>query len=251
MNAKVTTEDVMKALDSLQEGFDGEVKKATEQDLDQPEGGDLGNPAKEKLSDAVAKKACKKGEDEGADADKKDEDDAEKARKSLSEVPEEVQTKIEVSDFLKSLVDHNVEGLTKLAGFIAKSDKVQEARYDEITTLVENLAKSQAKIGIVLKAVCEKIGIIENSPAAPKAEKVQKSEATAPERTFKSGLETEKADEQIFKGLSTDPVVARSQLSNALCDLVMKGEAQDMDVINFESAGFIRPELVGKLKGKF
>jgi len=256
--SKVTPEDVMKALDSLQEGFDGEtVKKASEQDLDQPEGGDLGNPAKDKMSDAAKGKSCAKGEGEEEDEDsledKKEDAFEKKAKKSFAEVPEEVQTKIEVSDFLKSLVDHNVDGLTKLAGFIAKSDKVQESRYDGICELVEGLAKSQAKIGIVLKAVCEKIGIIENSPAAKaqRSDAVQKSEAAAPERLFKSGLETEKETEQVFKGLSGDPMVAKSQLSNALCDLVMKGEAQDMDVINFESAGFIRPELIGKLKGKF
>jgi hypothetical protein len=259
---KVKTEDVLKALDSLQEGFEQEaIEKSSEQDLDQPEGADLGNPVKEKMSDeAKSAKKMKKGElkieheaeDEEEDEDEDEGEDMEKkmkAKKSFSELPEEVQTKIEVSEFLKSLVDHNVDGLKKLADFVAKSDNAQETRYNELSEVVEGLAKSQAKIGIVLKAMCEKLNIIENAPAvAPKSETVAKSQVG--ERTFNSGLEAEKGEEPVFKSLSTDPIMAKSQISNALCDLVMKGEATDMDVINFESAGFISPELVNKLKGK-
>lgn len=173
-----------------------------------------------------------------------------KAKKSFAnELPEEVQTKIEVSEFLKSLVDHNVDGLKKLADYVAKSDAAQEGRYEDLAGVVEGLAKSQAKIGIVLKAMCEKLNIIENSPAnSVKSDMVAKSQKA--ERTFSSGLESEKGEEPMFKSISNDPVLAKSQISNALCDLVMKGEATDMDVINFESAGFISPELVNKLKGK-
>ena len=41
---------------------------------------------------------------------------------------------------------------------------------------------------------------------------------------------------------------AKSQIANAMCDLVRKGEANDLDVIGFESGGYIRPEIVTKLK---
>jgi hypothetical protein len=257
---KVKTEDVLKALDSLQEGFEEEVVKASEQDLDQPEGADLGNPVKEKMSDeAKSMKKVKKAEEMEEEEGEEDEEEGEdmemekkmKAKKSFAgDLPEEVQTKIEVSEFLKSLVDHNVDGLKKLADYVAKSDAAQETRYSELNEVVEGLAKSQAKIGVVLKAICKKLNIIENSPAtAPKSEIVAKSQTNA-ERTFSSGLETEKGEEPVFKSLSNDPIMAKSQISNALCDLVMKGEATDMDVINFESAGFISPELVNKLKGK-
>jgi hypothetical protein len=275
---KVKTEDVLKALDSLQEGFDDEVVKASEDDLDQPEGADLGNPAKDKMSDAAKAKKMKKGElkiehesededeekpmmkmkkmkkaeEEEEEGEEEEEEDMEmsykKAKKSFGELPDEVQTKIEVSEFLKSLVDHNVDGLKKLSEFVAKSDSAHEARFSDLNDVVEGLAKSQAKIGVVLKAICEKLNIIENSPAtAPKTEVFAKSNAT--ERAFNSGLE-EKNEEPVFKSLSNDPILAKSQISNALCDLVMKGEASDMDVINFESAGYISPELVNKLKGK-
>lgn len=288
---KVKAEDVLKALDSLQAGYDDEVVKASEQDLDQPEGADLGNPAKDKMSDeAKSKKGMKKAEpkkeideedegeeDEGeelemskkshaesaemeeheseeheeeeSEAEEKKEHKKMKAKKSFAELPEEVQTKIEVSDFLKSLVDHNVDGLTKLASYVAKSDSANETRFTELTEVVEGLAKSQAKIGIVLKAMCEKLNIIENSPAqVTKSDIVSKSQKA--ERSFNSGLETEAGEEPVFKSVSNDPIIAKSQISNALCELVIKGEATDMDVINFESAGFISPELVSKLKGK-
>lgn len=239
----VTPEDVLKALNSLQEGND-EVVKASDSDLDQPEGADLGNPAKDKLS-SKAPAPVKKGEGEEEEDDEDMDDSMDK-----SELPEEVQTKIEVSDFLKSLVDHNVEGLNKLAGHIAKSDAANDTRFADVTEAIEGLAKSQAKIGIVLKALCEKMGVIENSPARPaaKAETVAKSEAVV-ERQMASALESEKGEEKMFKSLSENPAIAKSQISNAICDLVMKGQATDMDVINFESAGFISPELASKLKG--
>jgi hypothetical protein len=202
-------------------------------------------------SKAPVKKGDEEAEEEGEDGDLDEEPEMDKSKTKKSELPEEVQTKIEVSDFLKSLVDHNVSGLTRLAEVIAKSDSANDARVNELQDAVESLAKSQANIGIVLKALCEKMGVIENSPArkAPKAETFVKSEAVA-ERQMASGLESEKPEEKMFKSLSENPVIAKSQISNALCDLVMKGQATDMDVINFESAGFISPELVSKLNGK-
>jgi hypothetical protein len=259
---KVTKDQVEKALASLEEtlGGDGEdqVSKASEQDLDQPEGADMGNPAKDKMSDtAKGKKKVAKAEASEEDGDG-DEDDmemaakAKKAKKSFSEeLPEEIQTKIDVSEFLKSLVDHTGEVIDGLRTHVAKSDLGHEARYGELSEAVEDIQKSQAKIGVVLKAICQRIGIIENAPARPAkaaTETVAKS-AAGSDRKFASGLEGDEGkEEKTFKSLSENPMIAKSQLASALCDLVKKGEANDLDVIGFESGGYIRPELVTKLK---
>jgi len=256
---KVSKEQIEKALKSLEAILETDeaaedVSKASDGDLDQPEGADLGNPAKEKMSAAAKAKKAAKSED--ADMDDEEEEDEEpvmkkKAQKSFAEeMPEEIQTKIDVSEFLKSLVDHTGECIDGLRSYVAKSDMNHEARYEGLNEAVEGLQKSQAKIGIVLKAICEKIGVLESAPAhAPKAETVAKSEAAKPaEKTFKSGLEADKGEEKVFKSLSDNPVIAKSQISSAMCDLVKKGLATDLDVIGFESNNYISPEIAAKLK---
>lgn len=263
---KITKNQVEEALSSLEKALaEGDIVKASEDDLDQPEGGEL-DPAQggEKLSDAAkakkAKKAMSKGElkieHESDDEDEEDEEEDEgeemekkyksKAKKSFYEdMPEEIQTKIDVSEFLKSLVSHTGETIDSLSNAVAKSDKRNENRYSELVEAVEDVQKSQAKIGIVLKAICERIGVIESAPArAAKSEMVAKSGA---DRQFSSAL-AEESQEKVFKSLSENPSIAKSQMANALCELVRKGEASDMDVIGFESGGYIRPELVSKLK---
>jgi hypothetical protein len=258
MGKKITKSDVEAALDSFETAHES-LNKASEQGLEQPEGADLGNPVKEKMSDAAkAKKpmvACKADmdEEETHEGDEEREEEApampmmKKTKKSFSEdMPEEIQTKIDVSEFLKSLVDHTGECIDELAENVAKSERRLEGRYTDLTSAVEDVQKSQAKIGIVLKAICQRIGIIENQPArAQKSETVAKSGAS--ERKFASGLEGEEA-EPVFKSLSKSPAIAKSQISEGLCDLVRKGEANDLDVIGFETNGFIRPELMPKLK---
>jgi hypothetical protein len=245
----ITKEQVEKALDEL------EISKASEQDLDQPEGADMGNPAKEKMSDMAKdkKKKVKKseGEEEEKDMDEDEEEEMDKAKKSFHDLPEEVETKIDVSDFLKSLVEHTAESIDSIAQAVTKSQAETVGNYNELAGAVEDIQKSQAKIGVVLKALCEKVGIIENAPAqAPKAETVAKSdnENVVAERVFKSGLEENKGEEPMFKSLNENPHVAKSQISNALCELVKSGKATDMDVIGFESNQYIRPEIVTELK---
>lgn len=267
----VSKEQVVKALADLESGLsDEQVSKASEKDLDQPEGADLGNPAKDKLSSKApapgkAAKPVAKSDDGDADdlegdsdADEKGEKEGKEgkeapmppvAKKSFAEsAPEEIQTKIDVSDFLRSLVDHTGAAIDGLKDQLAKSNAASEDAYAELAGAVEDIQKSQAKIGVVLKAVCERIGVIENAPAAaPKAETIAKSDAGKPvEREFQ-GMDSG-AEQPMFKSLNENPVIAKSQISDAICELVRKGEATDMDVIGFESNSFIRPEVVGKLK---
>jgi hypothetical protein len=275
----ITVEKVNEALSALEKGLDldDDFEKASEQDLDQPEGSDFEGKntnmkGKKKMSDDApgpdkSKKAAKSFSEEddlersfkkktkkAIEADEQteeededtEEDDMEMSKKSFAEdLPEEIQTKIDVSDFLKSLVDHTGETIDSLRGYIAKSDVAQETRYDELNESVEDIQKSQAKIGVVLKAICERIGVIETSPAAPRANGIAKSEVAT--REFNDASQ-EGQPEKVFKSLSENPQIAKSQISESLCDLVRKGEATDLDVIGFESGGYIRPELVTKLK---
>jgi hypothetical protein len=303
MGKKITKSDVENALDSFEETH-AKLSKASEDDLDQPEGADLGNPEKKKMSDAAkgkkpnpfmkkeeeheeeeehedeeheeksmdgedeekSKKSYKMKSKKAMDADHVDEDESHgdhhkamkmkamkmkamemKAKKSFSEdMPEEIQTKIDVSEFLKSLVDHTGTCIDELATEVSKSERRIAGRYNELTSAVEDVQKSQAKIGIVLKAICQRIGIIENAPAQTrKSESVAKSGGV--DRKFSSGLEGDAEAAPVFKSLSKNPAVAKSQISEVLCDMVRKGEAQDLDVIGFETNGYIRPDLMPKL----
>lgn len=271
----ITQEDVEKALQHLEDGLD--LSKASEQDLDQPEGSDFDGKntnmkGKKKLSDEApgpdkspkgAKKSFASDEDAEeinkakackADGEEYDEDeegeDMEKTNKSFAEsLPDEVQTKIDVSDFLRSLVDHTGEAIDNLRSGMTKSMAASEDRVSELFGAVEDIQKSQAQIGVVLKAICEQIGVVGNSPAqAEKADTVAKSNGVA-ERNFSNSVADEGSDDEpMFKSLSPNPAIAKSQLSSALCDLVKSGKATDMDVIGFESGGYIRPELVQELK---
>ena len=282
----VTKEQVSNALDDLEKGlpFDDDISKASETDLDQAEGSDFDGKnknmkGKKKMSDDApgpdkSPKAAKKSfSDEGEsdetttkgmkykaddggdmDYDEEEEDDMDKSKKAkksfADEMPDEIQTKIDVSEFLKSLVNHTAESVDALREYVAKSDIAHETRYGDMVEAIEDVQKSQAKIGVVLKAVCEKIGIIEKSPARqPKAEtNISKSQVA--DRQFENPRAEgdEPVQEKMFKSLSANPREAKLQMSNALCDLVKSGDASDLDVIGFESGGYIRPELVTKLQ---
>jgi len=251
----VSKDQVLKALDALEIQLEEEtVAKGDgvgEEQMNNAEGADLGNPAKEKLSDKSKAAKAMEPEEQESEEDDEEGEDMEKmsyGKKSFQEeMPEEVQTKIDVSEFLKSLVDHTGNVIDELRNGVAKSEAAHESRYNELNDVIGDVMQSQAKIGVVLKAICERIGVIENAPARPaKADTVAKSGEKV-ERNFASGLEGE-GNEKVFKSLSDNPVVAKSQIANAICDLVKKGEASDLDVIGFESTSFIRPEIATKLK---
>ena len=132
---------------------------------------------------------------------------------------------------------------------VCKMQKISK----ELVEKLEDVQKSQAKLGVVLKAICEQIGVISNEPAREaKAETNAISKSDVVERKFENPSADEDGSQgnKLFKSLSDNPLIAKSQISEALCDLVKKGEAADTDVIGFESGGYIRPELVGKLKEK-
>jgi len=164
-------------------------------------------------------------------------------------LPEEIQTKIDVSDFLRSLVDHTGDAIDGLRDSLCKSEDLHNEQFENLTEAVGEIQQSQAKIGVVLKAVCERIGIIEKSPARePKAETdIVKSEEPV-ERKFESALGDTDNSKSVFKSLSQNPQIAKAQMATAICDLVKKGDAIDMDVITFESNGHIRPEVYTKLQ---
>lgn len=253
----ITAEQVSKALEEIAPA----LSKASENDLDQPEGADMGWPseAKKPMSDEAKKdkksKMAKKSEaeyDDEGDEDEEEEMDM-KAKKSFSEgLSDEVQSKIEVSEFLRSLVEHTGDTIEDLRLTVAKSQRASSDRIESVAKSLDELHENQAKIGVVLKAICEKIGVIENAPQESKAVVAKSEGEDMPvERTFKSGLDADEGEEPIFKGLSENPMIAKSQITNAMLELVKSGSAEDVDLINFESSGFISPEVQSKLKNHF
>ncbi len=264
--SKVTPEMVEKALASLDATLGEEiVSKASENDLDQPEGADLGNPAKEKMSDeakaakakADAEEGIKKGKEEPAteedeSEDEEGEEDLEMSKKAVkkSELPEEIQTKIDVSEFLKSLVDHTTEAIDTLAESVIKSEEASNTKFEALSNSIVEIQKSQAKIGLVLKALCEQAGILASAPKRVVKSETTLAKSAVAERSFAQEPVENAGEEKMFKSLSDNPMMAKSQITEALIDLVKSNKCTDMDLINFESTSYLRPEVVEHLKMK-
>ena len=246
----IKKEEVSKALDDLGQKLDEEnISKASEQDLDQPEGADLGGGhMKDKMSDKAPPPDKSKKAKKSESAEDEQEKEMETKKSYGEDLPEEITTKIEVSDFLRSLVDHTGEAVDNLRSMVLKSDEVHQDRYDTLCDAIEEVQKSQAKVGTVLKAICERIGVIENAPAhEPKSETTVKSDQPV-ERKFENPEDDGDKPEPMFKSLNANPLIAKAQVSDAICSLVKKGEAKDTDVITFETVGHIRPEVAAALK---
>jgi hypothetical protein len=244
----IKKEEIVKALKELEDVLTPEqaadVDKSSQSEpfLDNAEGDDLdGGHMSNKMSDSAKEGSGKEGQ-------KKMKKDGKKSfRDDLSE---EVETKVEVSDFLKSLVNTTGDAIDNLRESLTKSQGANDGRFSELAEAVEDIQKSQAKLGVVLKAICEQIGVIGNEPASkPKAEQTVAKSGVA-ERKFENPTEDGEQSGKMFKSLSDNPLIAKSQISEALCELVRKGEAADTDVIGFESGGYINPTLVSKLKEK-
>lgn len=248
----IKKEDIEKALGDLEGILEEEtVSKASEQDLDQPEGSDFDGKnehmKKKKLSDEAPSPDSSK---KSMNSEEFDKGDTMYKKSFTDELPEEIETKIDVSEFLRSLVDHTGQAIDGLRDELAKSEESYHEATTDLAEAVEEVQKSQAKIGVVLKAICERIGIVENAPATTAQATTEVTKSEVAERTFENG-QVETAEEPMFKSLDANPNIAKSQMSNALCDLVKSGKATDMDVIGFESGGYIRPELVKELKTVF
>jgi len=160
-------------------------------------------------------------------------------------LPVEVETKVEVSSFLKSLVDHTAQQVNGLRDFVVKSDRAQDSRFEEIMERLDDTSESIGNLGIVLKALCEKVGIIGDKPASSKSiEGISKSE-----RTFENTLEEgaveapTTSEEGFYKSLAgKDSLTVKKAITDAMCDLVKKGNLSQEDVINFETFSFVTPE---------
>lgn len=230
----ITKDDVSKALSKLDLSKSGEVSKSG--DLGPTEGaaeekGDLEAPGESMAHEAGESKAKEASE-------KKKGDDDESKKSFYDDMPSEVEAKVEVSTFLKSLVDHTAGQINGLRDFVVKSDKAQDARYEDLMDSINGLAKSMGNVGIVLKAVCERIGVIENEPMQPKA--VIKSAVI--EKTFVA-MEGAPEGEGLYKSLGNkSPMEVRKGISDAMMELVKKGEMKDTDLINFETFGYVTPE---------
>lgn len=262
----IKMEDVSKALTELEEV----LEKASDDDLTEAEGSDLdsgihegnelskdsnedeGASGAEKKSPKAAKSATAKHdeeEEEEEEEEKKPKKEEEEMKSLKDRADAEIEAKIEVSEFLKSLHDGLNDTLESMAQVVTKSAELYDTRAKGLEAQIADLQQNQAKIGLVLKAMCEQMGMIGNKRAnEPKS--VQKSGAKpgAPaERQFidpKQVLDDAAEKSKMWPGLSDNPVIAKSQLLNVALDLAKGGKIEQTDVINLESNGHIRPEIV-------
>ena len=248
----ITRDDVANALSAIEKAMDGD-----DDDLNSPNGAADGGSSD-------GKDLSSPGEDMNATYGNKKKKGKDGAMKSQVQTPEDfnkslppaVETKVEVSDFLKSLVDHNAGCMDKLRDTVVKSEMAAEDRMDEVMESVEEIQKSLGNFGVVLKAICERIGIIENQPASvaksqtsATVAKSQTAERNFADMTVSSEAEVTPQGDGMYKSLANkSPAIQKSLIAEAICDLVKKGEAAEEDVINFETYSYVAPELDSKLR---
>lgn len=186
---------------------------------------------KDKKKDEVAKGKNpfeKKDEEEDEKEDKK----VEKSLMDFANEDEEVSKGFDVSNFLASF-----------AGVVAKSQNASESRIksDILSALAEadagnaefqkSLAEAVVNVGEAIQAITQRLDQIESGPA----------------RGAKSVTGAQVINKGGFDGGETP--LTKSQVSDALADMVMKGQLQAHDVFNFEAnGGQISPELEAKVR---
>lgn len=244
--------DVIKALEKIESVVKGgEPKNAKDlnsangaADGDEEDGKDLSAPGKDMNATYGNKKEEGKGKTMKSQT-------PESFYKSL---PDQVTAKVEVSDFLKSLVNSISESSDRLSQSIVKSSEAAEARMDDVNDEIESIHKSLANVGIVLKSLCEAVGVISNQEAAaPKAATTATQSTEVVQKSFvdpNAGAEAENPKgEAIYKSLDgKTKEIQKSMISGGIWELVQKGEATDLDMIAFETNNTISPELDGKLR---
>lgn len=165
---------------------------------------------------------------------------------------EEIQAKIEVSGFLKSISSEVGTCLNSMKDVVEETSKSYNERATSLEEQIADVQQSQAKLGIVLKAICQEMKIVGDSPASdPKATtEINKGGEDHNERNFETGAgkEDDGTVQKAFPGLSDNPVLAKGQITNVLVDMVFKGEISDTAVVAFETSMFIEPELVPKIQ---
>lgn len=273
----ITPDQIEKAFQYFEDYLDTEeanleaLDKSSESDLDQPEGADMGwgQNAHPKMSseandDGGSNKTDESGQRTGKKSQKKSPSAASKGEDNDNDMEkgdmknfadgtsEEIKGQIDVSDFLKSFYDGMGDYIDKLRVSVEDLTVKSQERMTDVEEMVADVQHAQANIGIVLKAICERMRIIEDQPAhEPKADTVSKADGQTAytERGFQNN-DQEGGEKVNLPGLSENPLIAKAQVTEILSDMVMKGEAKDLDVISYETGGFISPEMAPKVMNR-
>lgn len=176
------------------------------------------------------KKAKSKSKD-----DEDDDDDVEvNVEKSLSDYAsenEDVAKGLEVSSFLQGWAEVQAETISAVESRLAKSIN---AAADEQNNFNSDLAKSVSQLAEVLSIQAQRIEQLESTPArGPKS-------AQAVEKSFGSGG-VEPQGEPLTK----------SQVSDALTEMVQKGELPAVEVVKFESTGMLSTDLDARVRAHY
>lgn len=164
--------------------------------------------------------------------------------KSMGE-NETMQQAFEVSDFLREQHEELTKSLTALADYQERS----EARQHEFNMV---LAKTVSDTGKLIKAMSERLGVIERQPArAPKSVRTRQDQVL--KKSFEDGAAGEPAGDagerltkaKILKGL--DGMMQKSMGSgqDGLADC---GEDISVAVATFEQTSQISPRMLAEVK---
>lgn len=217
-------DELLKAADVVQEEEEiiideDELMKALKDDEDDED--------EEKIEKEEKKEEKKEEEEDDDDEDDEEEEDAEKSFYNQLREDEEIETAMEVSDFLDSLVKSIGKHLDGIDGKISKAQN-----FDTV------MAKSFLNLGKVVGAISEKVTSME---------KQIETIATSP--VGRKGVVSQKEIETITKGSTNEGVnITRGDVVEYLVKGVEAGELSPIEVTKYETTSQLSPTAVNYLK---
>lgn len=179
----------------------------------------------------TGKKSLDKDKDDEK-SEKKDEKEVEKSLTDYASDNEEVAKGLEVSSFLQGWAEVQAETISAVESRLAKSIA---GAAEEQNSFNSDLAKSVSQLAEVLTIQAQRIEQLESTPArGPKS-------AQAVEKSFGAGGEVAPQGELLTK----------SQVSDALTEMVQKGDLPAVEVVKFESTGQLSADLDAKVRAHY
>jgi hypothetical protein len=229
-----------------------ESKDKVEKSIDMPK--QTGEPD---MSENTAKADAKEANGDLSDAAEKSSDkdlskgeEAEELGEFDPNTNEDISKAIEISDFLSALTGEITGYVNGLSDNINKSLGTNDVIMKSFAKSFQAIAQSQqavvqatSNVTNLVKSISDKVdemngrmSEMEQTPVVRKSV----SNTKVLDRDFQKSIGVEK----------TDTVLSKSQKASILTDLILKGEASTMDMLNLESGATLDPSIEAKIQAK-
>jgi len=212
----------------------------------------------DKKDDDDAEKAITKSDDvdkaDKKDDEKDDDEDKDKVFKSAAQFIDDnevIQKGIEVSDVLNNLAKAFSGGLENVTATMYSMMKdVKKDIMGDVSKAIDNRFEEQGEFNKSLADVVSNIGHGVHGLIG-QANEFAESPARAPKSQLSvipGGVKV--MDKSFGGGQGVDDMISKSQKLEAMCDMVKSGELNPLDVMKFETTNQIHPEVETKIVSK-